>query len=109
HAAGANDGVFADRDIAENRRARADRRTFADARFLDFPVGFRLQAAAGSRAGIDVVDESYAVADEDIVFNFDPFANEGVAGNLATIADAGVFLNFDESAYLCLVSDLASV
>ena len=49
HAAGADDGVFADRDVAKNRRAGTDRCALADARLLDFPVRFGLQAAVGGR------------------------------------------------------------
>ena len=60
-------------------------------------------------AGVGVVDESHAVADEDIVLDGHAFADEGVAGDLAVPADGGVFLDLDEGADLGVVADRAAV
>lgn len=43
-----------------------------------------------------VVDESHAVADEDFIFNRHALANKAVAGNLAPLADARAFLDFNK-------------
>jgi hypothetical protein len=49
------------------------------------------------------------MTDEDVVLDHDPFANEGVTGNLATFSDGRVFLDLDERTNLGFVADLASV
>jgi hypothetical protein len=49
------------------------------------------------------------VAHEDIVFDGDPFADEGVAGDLAVFTNPGVFLDFYESTDLGVVSNRATV
>src|SRR3989441_7351361 len=60
-------------------------------------------------AGIRVVNEDYAVAQENIVFNGHPFTDEGMAGNFAIPADLGAFLNLDKSAYLGVVANFATI
>ena len=77
---------------------------------LDFPVSFGLQLSAGRcSSGIAIVDEGYAVADEDVIFDHDPFADKSVTGNLAALANRGVLLNLDESTDLRLVAYFTSV
>ena len=44
YAAGSNNSVLADRNIAENRRSRTDRSTLADSGLFNFPVRLGLQA-----------------------------------------------------------------
>src|SRR5208283_4231351 len=47
--------------------------------------------------------------DKHIVFDDYPLADEGVARNLAALADFGVLLHFNKRPDLCLVSDFATV
>ena len=49
------------------------------------------------------------MADKDFIFNLDALADEGVAGDFASAADAGPFLNFDEGADPAFVADFAAV
>ena len=75
-----------------------------------FPVCFGLQAAAfGGSPRIGIVDEGHAVSDEDVVFDLDAFADEGVARDLAIRAHTGIFLNLDEGPDLGVVPDRATV
>ena len=109
-AAGADDGAFADGDAAEDGGIGAERSPCFDDRGNDLPVGFGLQAAAfGGGAGVKVVDEHDAVADEDLVLYGHAFADEGVALDLAVPADGGVFLYLDKGADLGAVADGATV
>lgn len=110
HAAGADDGAFADGDAAEDGGVGAERSPCFDDRGNDLPVGFGLQAAAvGGGAGVEVVDEHDAVADKDLVLYGDALADEGVALDLAVPADGGVFLDLDKGADLGAVADGAAV
>jgi len=109
-ASGADDGLFTDGDVGQDGAARADGGPFFDPGRLYVPVGFGLKGAAlGGRAGIRVVDERHVMADEDIVFNGDSLADEGMARYFAVPADRGVFLHLHEGADLRVVSDGASV
>src|SRR5713226_6316898 len=56
-----------------------------------------------------VVDEGYAVAHENIVFNGHPFANKAVTRDLTILANLGVLLNLDKGAYLSVVADFAAI
>jgi len=110
HAAGADDGAFADGDAAEDGGVGAERCPCFDDRGNDLPVGLGLQTAAGGGGpGVTVVDEHDAVADEDLVLDGDTLADEGVALDLAVPADGGVFLDFDKCADLAAVADRAAV
>src|SRR5690606_2551431 len=92
-AAGADDGILADGDVGEDRRAGADGCPLFDQCGLDLPVRFRLKSAArGGRPRVGVVDEGDAVSHEDVVLDGDARADEGVAGDLAVPAGGGVFL-----------------
>src|ERR1019366_1778253 len=110
HAAGAYHGVLADDHLRQDGGPGADGSAFLDPRGLYLPVRFGLQlAVAGGGPRIGVVDEGYAVSDEDVVFNLDSFANESVAGNLAVLADTGIFLDFHEGSDLGVGADRAAV
>ena len=110
HAAGTDDGVFANRDAAHDGGVGAKRRAFFDHGGNDLPIGFGLQAAVfGCSLGIFVVGEHDAVTDEDLVLDGDALADEGMALNLAVPADDGIFLDFDEGADLGAVADGAAV
>src|SRR4051812_42847794 len=79
YAAGADYGVFADGDPAQDRRAGPDRRATFDHRFHYAPVGFRLRIAVlVSGAGIFVIDEGNVVADKDVIFDGHTLANKCV-------------------------------
>lgn len=109
-AAGADYRALPDGDPAEEGGAGAYGGAFLHNGLLAVPVGFRLQGAVSGRsAGIAIVRECHAVADEDFVFKHDAFANERMAGDLAALADGRAFLDFDESADLCFVTDSAAV
>jgi hypothetical protein len=110
HAAGADDGVFADGDAAEDGGVGAKRSPCLDDRGNDLPVGLGLQTAAvAGGSGVEVVDEHDAVADEDIVLNGHALADKGVALDLAVSADGGVFLDFDKCADLAAFANRAAV
>jgi hypothetical protein len=72
-------------------------------------VGSTFQSASVCGPRIRVVCKGHAVSDKDVIFDSDAFANESVAGNLASAPDPGVLLDFDKGTYLCLVPDLAPV
>lgn len=110
HTAGANHCVFTDGDTAQNGRARTDRSAPFDPRPDALPILLGLQTAIPvGGLGIEIVDESDVMPHEHFVFQDDAFANEGVAGNLAPVADLRAFLDFHECADLHLVADLAAV
>jgi hypothetical protein len=67
-----------------------------------FPGGIRC-------AGKVVIYKGDPVTDENLFFDGYPFADKGVATNLAPGPDAGPFLDFDEGADAGLVADLATV
>ena len=49
------------------------------------------------------------MADEHVILDGHAFADEGVAGDLAPPANAGILLNLDEGADLGFVADLAAI
>jgi hypothetical protein len=49
------------------------------------------------------------VADENIVLDRDAFTNEGVARDLATLANGSVLLDLDKGTNLRFITDFASV
>src|SRR6185312_11902085 len=70
HAAGADNGVFADGHAAQDGRAGANRCAALDYSLYHSPVGFRLRVAilVGS-AGIFVIDEGNIMTNENVVFD----------------------------------------
>ena len=110
HRAGADQRAGADRDAGDDGRVGADRGRAPDARGLDLPIGFALQAAvAVGRARVAVVGEHHAVTDEDFVLDHDAFADEAVRRDLAAGADDGVLLDLDEGTDFGVVADRAAV
>jgi hypothetical protein len=110
HAAGAHQGILADGQVGQNGGPGADGCAAPHERGLYLPVLFALQdSGGGGGAGISVVDEDHAVADEDVVFDGHAFADKTVAGNLAATADAGVFLNLHKGAHSGPIADFAAV
>ena len=49
------------------------------------------------------------MSDENLIFNRDAFADEGMAGYLAVPSDPGVFLYLDKRADLGVIANLAAV
>ena len=49
------------------------------------------------------------MADEHLVFDGDPFADEAVGGNLAPFPDPGAFLDLDEGADPAVAADGAAI
>ena len=64
-------------------------------------------SARCTREGI--VDECDVVSNKDLVFDRDPFTNEGVARYFAPPADLGILLNLDKCPNLRLITDLATI
>src|SRR5438128_491253 len=109
-ASGPDQGVFTDREVGEDRRTGSDRGSLPHQRGLDVPILLRLQLAARSRgARVGIVDERDTVADEDVVFDRHPFADERVAGNLAALPYLGVLLDFHKGTDLGVVTHLTAV
>ncbi len=76
---GADRCAFADDDSAQDRCVRSDRCPAADPRLHDGPVLGSLELTALRRRAREfVVREHHAMADEDLVFDNDAFANETV-------------------------------
>ncbi len=71
-------------------------------------LGLGLASGVGS-AGQHVIDKSHVVSDKYGVFDGYTFTNERVAGNLTILANLYAFLDFYESAYSAVVSDLAAI
>ncbi len=110
YASGTHNGVFANCCIRKNGCSGTDRSALLDYRPLHFPVRLGLQTTVGSCGpGIAIVDKRNSVADEDVVLDHDAFTNEGVARDFAMFADDRILLDFDESTYLRLITDLAPV
>ena len=63
----------------------------------------------GNCSRVGIIGEGDIVADEDVVLYRHPFADERVAGNLAILADIGVFLNLDERTDFGIVAYGASI
>jgi hypothetical protein len=79
-------------------------------RLLNLPVRFGLQVTFASGCPrVKVVDERYAVADKDVVFDLYALTDKGMAGDLAAAAYARIFLNLNEGTDFRLVSDLAAI
>src|SRR5207247_5811005 len=102
--------ALADRHTAKNGRVAADARASFHGGRHDGPIGISLHRAfVGHRPRVSVVNEIDAVADEDFVFDRDASTDKAVARQFAVAADAGAFLDFDERADLCPVTDFAAV
>src|SRR5580698_2546248 len=110
HAARADNRVFTDGGIAQNRDAGANGRAPANDGALDFPVSLGLQLPAGGCSPrIAVVNKGHTMTDEDVIFDHDSFTDKAVTGYLAALPDCGVLLNLDERADFRLVAYFTSV
>src|ERR1700741_4109192 len=108
--AGADDGSLTHRHAAEDRGTGPDARAIADARADQLPVLAGLQrTVAVDGAGVLVVHEDDAVADEAPVADLDPVADVGVALDLAVAPDRHAAGDLDERADARPVADLAAV
>ena len=110
HTAGADHGIFSHGNAAEQRGAGTDGGPFLDGCRNADPVIFCLKLTVICRGpGILIIDKRDIVTDKNIVLDGDAFADKGVAGNLAVLADSGIFLYFHESTDFGIVVDIASV
>src|SRR5215469_4465234 len=110
NAAGADHRIFANDDTGQHRGAGANGGASLDDSWFHFPIRFSLELSnrvGGARVG--VVDESHTVTDEHAVLDPYTFTNERVAGNFAASSHAGVFLDFDEGADFCVITNLATI
>ena len=107
--AGADERVLTDRDIGQDRGARSNRGAFADQGSFDLPVRFGLDLPIRRSSGIGIIDKHDTVADEDVIFDVHAFANKGMAGYLAVLADRSILLDLDESSDLAVIADGASI
>ena len=110
HAARANDRAPAHRDPAQKGRAGPDGGAALHPRRNALPIRLGLQSSAFvGGAGVEIVDEGDVVPHENIVLQNHPFANEGVAGDFAAMADARAFLNLNKGSNLYVIANLAAV
>ena len=98
-----------DAEPTRDHRPRAERGTTFDRGRQEFPVALGSKPSLGGGTRGFVIDEDHAVADEDLVFDFDARADEGMALDLAVGADACALLNLHERPYAGVVTDLAAV
>ena len=102
--------ALAYRDTGENRRVAADRCASLHQRGNHGPISVGLQASVRVHGpGMQIVGEHHAVADEYALLERDPFANEGMARDLAVLTNGGVALNLDERPDSCARADAAPV
>ena len=109
-AAGADDGILSNRHFCQDRAPGADRSSLLYQGLLDLPIALGLElpgAGCGSRKSI--VNKGHVVADKDVIFDGHAFAHKSVTGNLAAAANYRVLLDFDESADLGVVANVAAV
>jgi len=110
HAARTNQGIFTNRDAAEQRGSGTDGSAPLDECRDAGPIRLDLQLSISIRgAGISVVGECDVVADEDIVLQNHSLTEKTVTGDLTTIADPDPFLNLDKRADFHVIPDFATV
>ena len=108
--ASTNDGVLAHGDATKQRGVRADRGASFHHRRNHGPI--RLGLGDSTRAGgprKPVVGEHHTVPEKYLVLDRDAFANEGMAGDLAGVANLRTFLNFNKGADARIVPDDTAV
>src|SRR5208283_2413580 len=109
-ASGPNYGVFTNCHVGQNSTSGTDAGSIFDQGGFDFPVRFRLKPARLiDRPRVSIVYENNSMANEDVVFYGHPFADEGMARNLAVLADRGIFLDLDKRAYPGIVANLTAI
>src|SRR5690242_17785010 len=80
YATGADGGAFPDGYPTQDGGSRANRCALFDERWDTSPVSVGLEISFGGRCpGVEVVDESDSMPDENLVFDLHTFANERVA------------------------------
>src|ERR1700720_1884167 len=109
-ASGADDCLLSNHDIAKQSHSRTNRSAFLHYGPLYLPILFGLQPTLGrSCTRVRIINESYAVADEHVVFDRDALANEAMAGDLAVLSDSRVLLNLNKSPDFRVVTDFATI
>jgi hypothetical protein len=69
-----------------------------------------LELSVGIRsAGIQIVNKSDVVPDENVVLQSHSFADESMAGDLTPVSDLGSFLNLNERPDLHVITDLTPI
>jgi len=110
YTSGADQRVFPDSNTTKEGSTGANRGPSFDERILAGPVRIALQGAtAGCGSGVSVVDEDYAVAYKNLIFNRDSFTYERVARYLASLADRCALLYFDKRSNPGFVSNHAAI
>jgi hypothetical protein len=110
HGARADQSFFAHGNASHDGGVCTDRCPGSNSSLYHLPILRGLQASVRrDRPGIDIVYEHDTMADENAVLDFDPLANERVAGNLAVAPDARAFLNFYKRPNLGAISYGATV
>src|SRR5687768_9616003 len=94
---GADQRASLDPDASKDHRAGPERGATLDDRGEQLPVVFGLKPTlVAGRAGVVVVDEEHAVANEDLVVDLYAAADERMTLDLAVRADYGATLDLDE-------------
>src|SRR5262245_49258925 len=102
--------MLPDDNVREDGDPGTDRCPLPHHSGFDLPILLRLNLARWSGgSGVGIVDKGHVVSDKHMVFNYHTFANERMAGNLAPFPDLRVLLNFNKSANLRLITDLATI
>ena len=105
-----NDGILSDHKVGKNGCSGANGSTAFDHSGFNSPVLFGLEPTpARGRSWVRVINKRHAVADEDVVFDGYSLTHESVTRDLATIPHGRILLDFDKSANLCLVTNLATI
>src|SRR5258707_2364478 len=106
----ADQRVFANNEIREDRCARTNRGALFHQRWLHAPIFFGLGRAIGrGGAWIRVVDERDAVTNKNVVFDGHALTDKTVTRDLAVPANPSVLLNLHERAHTASVADLTTV
>lgn len=105
----ADHGPLSDGYAAHNNSSAADGGALFHPCRNHRPVSLALQLTIRGRAGFGIIDEDHPMADKNLLFDGDTFANEGVRRDLASGSDGCVFLNLDEGPDLRLITNRATL
>jgi hypothetical protein len=112
HRSGSDERTSAHSDSSHQDRTRSDRDLILDVS-LDItasPISFGLELPVDlDRTGVLVVDEHHAVAHEAPVTDVHSPTNEGVAADLALLANGGPALHLNEGSELSVIADTTTV
>ena len=79
HASGADKGILAYGDIRQDGRSRSDGGASFHQGGFNMPICFSLKHPVGcGGAGIGIIREGNVMADEDVIFDGNAFADEGM-------------------------------